>query len=134
MDNLKKEDRSKCMSHIRNKWTLPERKIHFYLKSKKIKHKMHPKIKGSPDIFLSETNTVVFLHGCFWHKCQKCFKMPNTNRSYWLLKINRNKERDKVNEQLLKRNRYKVIKIWEHQIKNQFYICLKRLIENGSKI
>lgn len=119
------------MSRIRSKWTSPEKKIHSYLKAKKIKHKMHPKIKGSPDIVLSETNTAVFVHGCFWHKCPKCFKKPKTNKRYWLPKIERNTKRDKENEKILKSNKYKVIKVWEHQIKKQFNKVLERLYKYG---
>lgn len=78
---------------------------------------MHPKLIGNPDILLIESNTAVFLHGCFWHKCPKCYKKPKRNMRYWLPKIENNIKRDKKNTLNLKKNGYKVIKIWEHDIK-----------------
>ncbi len=133
MDNLSKEQRSYTMSRIRSKWTAQEKTIHSYLKGNKIKHKMHPKIKGSPDILLNETNTAVFLQGCFWHKCPKCFIMPRTNKKYWIKKMIINKKRDMKNQKILKSKKYTVIKVWEHQIKNQFDNVLERLYKYGTR-
>jgi len=116
-DNLTKEQRSKCMSNIRSKWTKQEKLIHNFLKGKKIKHKMHPKIEGKPDIILTDSNTAVFLHGCFWHKCPKCYKTPKSNKDYWLPKIEANNKRDKQNEKKLKEQGYSVVIFWEHEIK-----------------
>ena len=130
-DNLTKEQRSMTMSKIRSKWTSQEKKIHNYLKGNKVKHKMHPKIDGSPDILLKDTKTVVLLHGCFWHKCPKCFKKPKTNKSYWLPKIERNIKRDRKNNKILKSQGFKVIKIWEHQVKKDWDRILKGICEYG---
>jgi len=127
VDNLTKEQRSKCMSHIRSKWTAQERKIHNFLKGYKIKHKMHPNIPGSPDILILESKTAIFLHGCFWHKCPKCFKEPATNRDYWLPKIERNVIRDKENASLLRKSGYKVLVIWEHDVKKNFHSILEKI-------
>ena len=128
-DNLTKEQRSKCMSNIRSKWTLQERKIHNYLKGNKIKHKMHPTLTGNPDILLINSNTLLFLHGCFWHKCPKCYKEPKTRKKYWIPKIENNVKRDRKNLRILKKQGYKVIKIWEHEIKKDFEKVLKRIIK-----
>jgi len=133
VDTLTEEQRSHCMSRIRSKWTKQEKTIHNYLKSRKIKHKMHPKIKGNPDILFIKTKTVVFLHGCFWHKCPKCYIKPKSNKAYWLPKIDKNVLRDKENEKLLKSQNYHVIKIWEHEIKKEFDSVLGRLYKYGTK-
>lgn len=130
-DNLTKEQRSYCMSNIKSKWTNQEKKIHDYLKSYKIKHQMHPKIKGSPDILLKETKTAVFLHGCFWHKCPKCYKEPKSNKKYWLPKIEKNVKRDRKNVKLLKSERFNTLKIWEHQVKKDLKKTIQKLIQNG---
>jgi len=130
-DNLTKEQRSKCMSNIRSKWTSQEKKVHNYLKGRKVKHKMHPSISGSPDITLTETNTAVFLHGCFWHKCPKCYKEPKSRKEYWLPKLEKNVRRDLKNKKLLKHQGFSVIQVWEHQIKNNFEQVLERLVKNG---
>jgi DNA mismatch endonuclease (patch repair protein) len=117
-DNLTQKQRSYCMSRIKSKWTSPELKIHNYLKGKKIKHKMHPDLPGRPDILLTNTNTVVFLHGCFWHKCPKCYKEPKSRKEYWIPKIEKNVKNYEKNAKILKINGYKVVKIWGHDVKN----------------
>jgi DNA mismatch endonuclease (patch repair protein) len=119
------------MSRIRSKWTAQERKIHNYLKGHKIKHIMHPKLEGNPDILLTKTKTVVFLHGCFWHKCPRCFVEPKTKRSYWLPKIEKNVARDEKNTKILKSQGFKVVKIWEHEIKRDFDEVLLKAIKYG---
>jgi DNA mismatch endonuclease, patch repair protein len=128
-DNLTKEQRSKCMSNIRSKWTLQEKKLHNYLKGNKIKHKMHPKLTGNPDILLVNSNTLIFLHGCFWHKCPKCYKQPKTKKKYWIPKIENNVKRDRKNQRLLKKEGYKVIIIWEHEIKMDFGKAFNKIIK-----
>ena len=131
VDNLTKEQRSKCMSRIRSKWTVQEVKIHNYLKGNKIKHKMHPRLIGKPDILLTNTNVVVFLHGCFWHKCPKCYKEPKSRKDYWLPKIDNNVKRDKKYARILKLEGYKVLKLWEHEVKKDFNKALKKIISTG---
>jgi len=116
-DNLTKEQRSLCMSNIRSKWTSAEILLHNFLKGSKIKHKMHPKIDGSPDVIILKQKKAVFLHGCFWHKCRLCYKEPKTRREYWLPKIEKNIIRDRKNERTLRKNGWKIIKIWEHELK-----------------
>ena len=88
---------------------------------------MHPKIAGSPDIILTDKKTAVFLHGCFWHKCPKHYKEPKSNKKYWLPKIEKNVLRDKMNMKLLKNNGWKVVRIWEHEIKKDFDGLIKKI-------
>jgi len=89
-DNLTIEQRSKCMSRIRSKWTAQEKKIHNHMKGLKIQHLMHPNLPGKPDLLLKKTNTVIFLHGCFWHKCNLHYKEPKSRKEYWVPKIQKN--------------------------------------------
>jgi len=124
-DNLTKEQRSHCMSRIRSKWTKQEKTLHNYLKGNKIKHKMHLNLLGSPDVLLTKTNTIIFLNGCFWHRCPTCFKKPKSNSSYWTKKIMKNVSRDKKIRRSLKKEGYKIRIIWEHDINNN----LKKIIE-----
>lgn len=84
---------------------------------------MHPKIEGNPDILIYP-KTVVFINGCFWHKCPKCYKEPKSNKKYWLPKIEANVKRDRKNQRLLRKKGYEVIVIWEHEIKNKSSILL----------
>ena len=117
------------MSRIRSKWTTQERIIHNLLKGNQIKHSMHPKIEGSPDIILTNTKTAVFLHGCFWHKCPKCYMQPKTNKKYWLPKIEKNVIRDRKNSKILKKGGLNVVRMWEHDIKRNFKIVADKIIK-----
>ena len=128
-DNLTKSQRSNCMSKIRSKWTKQEVKFHNYLKGYKIKHVMHPRIPGNPDVFIKDANTAVFLHGCFWHKCPKCFKLPKSNLDYWIPKINKNVERDKKNVIRLRKAGVRVCVIWEHEFKMLTADRIKEIIK-----
>ena len=94
-DNLTKAQRSMTMSKIRSRGTGQENEVHNWLKIKKIKHKMHPKLDGNPDLIIPEKKLAIFLHGCFWHKCPKHFKMPKQNRAYWQPKLEKNKIKKK---------------------------------------
>lgn len=78
---------------------------------------MHPKIEGSPDVTIPDRRKALFLHGCFWHKCSGCYTEPKTRRKYWLPKLEQNVQRDKENEKSLRRHGWKVVKIWEHELK-----------------
>ena len=112
-DIMSKDDRSKRMSLIRSRWTKPEKWFHNYLKGYKIRHVMHPKIKGSPDIIIPEKNLAIFIHGCFWHGCKNCYRKPVNNKRFWEDKITRNIERDKKNNRKLKKEGWKIKTIWE---------------------
>jgi len=120
-DTVSKETRSKIMSSIRGKWTKSETRIHGILKGHKIRHKMYPKIDGNPDILMTDTNTAVFIDGCFWHGCPRCYKEPSSNKEYWVKKIRRNMERDKHNTKKARKAGYRVKRIWEHKILQQGY-------------
>ena len=107
------------MQSNRSKWTSIELLLHNYLKGNKIKHKMHPNIDGSPDILLVNKNIAVFINGCFWHKCPRCYKEPKTNIDYWIPKIDKNNKRDKQNSRILKKQGYLVRVFWEHDLKKE---------------
>ncbi len=112
VDWLDKKTRSKIMSCIRSKNTKPELILKKYLKGS------HPKcIIGNPDFANKEKKIAIFVDGCFWHKCPKCYRAPKSNKRYWLPKINRNVERSKEVTRTLKKDGWKVIRIWEHDIK-----------------
>lgn len=104
------------MSLIRSKWTKPERDIHNALKGNRIKHKMHPHMEGSPDIILPDNHLAILIHGCFWHGCPSCYNEPVNNKEFWKHKKETNVLRDRKNEKLLRKDGWKVIKLWEHEI------------------
>lgn len=73
---------------------------------------------GKPDIVLKKYKTVIFLDSCFWHGCKKHLRLPATNKKYWIIKIEKNKKRDKKVNKYYKKIKWNVIRIWEHDLKN----------------
>lgn len=120
MDNHSKKERSYNMSQIRAKETSPEVLVRKFLFSKGFRYRKNARnIIGKPDIVLKKYNTVVFINGCFWHGHEGCkyFKPPKSNQEYWFPKIKRNRERDKEVYRKLENEGWKVITIWECELK-----------------
>lgn len=120
-DNHTPEQRSYNMSRIRSKGTKPEESIRKALFSKGYRYRKNVrKLPGCPDIVLPKYKTVIFVHGCFWHMhdCGR-FRWPASNKEYWVPKITRNVERDKLNQEELKALGWNVIIVWECEIKNR---------------
>jgi len=117
------------MSRIRSKWTKQEVKVHNFLKGRKIKHKTHPNIEGNPDFFIKETNSIVFIDGCFWHKCPRCYVKPKSNKRFWMQKIRKNTERDSYANKKLRKSGFNVTRIWEHEIKETFDEAFNKIIK-----
>lgn len=118
-DNHTKEMRSMNMSRIRNTNTKPEERVRKYLFSRGLRYRKNVrKLPGCPDLVFSKYKTVVFVNGCFWHHhdCGR-FVWPSSNEGYWKAKINRNVERDIQNRKLLETQGWRVITIWECQLK-----------------
>lgn len=113
-DNLTKLQRSFCMNRIRSKNTKPE----LNYKKKALGFDYHPKLFGSPDFVSYSKKTAVFIDGCFWHKCPFHFIAPKSNKDYWIPKLEKNVLRDKEVEIAYKNSGWKVIRIWEHELKS----------------
>jgi DNA mismatch endonuclease (patch repair protein) len=108
--------RSYNMSKIRGKDTKPELLVRKFLFSKGFRYRLHVhKLPGKPDIVLSHFKTIIFIHGCFWHGHEGCryFKIPSTRKEWWENKIARTKTLDSQNKTTLKNDGWKVIEIWE---------------------
>ena len=115
MDNLTREQRSFCMSRIRGNDTKPEINARALLKG----IEYHPKnFFGKPDFIVCRSKTAVFIDGCFWHKCPIHWNEPKTNKDYWLPKLEKNCVRDKEVEVAYRNAGWKVVRIWEHDIKS----------------
>ena len=118
-DNISKQARSLNMSHIRGTNTKPEEKVRKYLFARGIRYRKNvKKLPGCPDIVFRQYKTVVFINGCFWHHhdCGR-FVWPASNEEYWHNKIDRNVERDKENYKSLQALGWRVLLIWECQLK-----------------
>lgn len=118
-DNHTKEVRSMNMSHIRSTNSKPEEIVRKYLFSKGLRYRKNVKsLPGKPDIVLPKYKTAVFVNGCFWHHhdCGR-FVWPSSNEEYWRKKIDGNVERDKKNRDALEKMGWRVITIWECELK-----------------
>lgn len=120
MDVHDKETRSYNMSCIKGKNTKPEEIVRKYLFSQGFRYRKNDKrLPGTPDIVLPKYKTVIFVNGCFWHGHEGCryFVVPKTNTEFWVNKIETNRQRDgrKIND--LHELGWKVIVVWECQLK-----------------
>jgi DNA mismatch endonuclease, patch repair protein len=112
--------RSYNMSRIKGKDTKPEILVRKFLFSKGFRYRLHDKkLPGRPDIVLPKYKIVIFIHGCFWHGHEGCkyFVIPKTRTDWWVNKINGNILKDRENEYLLKEKGWKIIIIWECELK-----------------
>ena len=114
------EQRSYNMSCIRGKNTKPEELVRRYLFAQGFRYRKNDaRLPGKPDIVLPKYKTVIFVNGCFWHKHEGCkyFVWPKNNADFWKNKIESNVTRDDKNYQQLKELGWKVLIIWECELK-----------------
>lgn len=133
-DVLTREQRSYCMSRIRGRNTAPELVLRKEISSSGLRgYRLHYKLPGRPDIVFPRRKIAVFIDGCFWHRCPKCFVEPETHRKFWMKKIASNLKRDSLVGSELKRKGWKVLRIWEHDADNQKIIKSRIIdrIKNG---
>ncbi|HUV50351.1 MAG TPA: very short patch repair endonuclease [Anaerolineae bacterium] len=121
MDTLTLEKRSWNMGRIRSKDTKPEKAVRSLLHKSGYRFRIHRKdLPGKPDIVLPKFKTVIFVHGCFWHRHDGCeyAYTPKSRQEFWKAKFKGNIKRDQKNRDELERLGWKVIVIWECEIKN----------------
>ena len=116
------EQRSRNMAAIKGKDTKPEIIVRKYLFSRGLRFRVQvKKLPGNPDIVLPKYKTVIFVNGCLWHGHEGCkyFRLPKSNVEFWKEKIERNIERDKESMQALFDLGWKVIRVWECELRNK---------------
>jgi len=117
-----KETRSYNMSRVRSKDTKPEILVRKFLHKNGFRYRLHVKdLSGKPDIVLPKYKTVIFIHGCFWHGHEGCKKasLPKTRTEWWTDKIQKNAANDQNVEITLLDLGWRVIKIWECELKSK---------------
>ena len=110
------------MSQIKSENTKPEMLVRRFLHANGFRYKLHDKtLPGKPDIVLPKYKTVIFIHGCFWHGHKDCkyFVVPKTRTEWWLNKINSNIANDAKALLALKKYGWKLITLWECELKAQ---------------
>ena len=121
-DVMTPEQRSRCMAAIKGKDTKPEMIVRKYLFSRGLRFRVQvKKLPGNPDIVLPKYKTVIFVNGCLWHGHEGCkyFRLPKSNVEFWKEKIERNIERDRESMQALLDLGWKVIRVWECELRNK---------------
>ena len=133
MDVHDSETRSFNMSRIKGKDTKPEMMVRKFLHANGFRYRLHDKkLPGKPDIVLPKYNTIVLVHGCFWHGHQGCkyYVVPKTRTEWWLDKINSTKKRDYNNAVQIKKLGWRVFVIWECELRSEADTILRKLIKD----
>ncbi len=120
------------MSRIKSKNTKPEENVRKYLFSKGFRYRKNDKrYPGKPDVVLPKYKTVIFINGCFWHHHENCkyASQPKDNAEFWNIKFYNNVARDKKNIAELESAGWRVIVIWECEVKTK-----QKLMETMNKV
>ncbi len=121
MDNISPEARGRQMSRVRSKDTKPEMIVRRLIFSMGYRYRLHDaRLPGSPDLVLAGRRKVVFVHGCFWHRHTDCAlaRLPKSRLDFWLPKLVGNKVRDQTNQRLLRKLGWRVLVVWECELRD----------------
>jgi DNA mismatch endonuclease (patch repair protein) len=121
MDIWSQAKRSEMMAKIKSKGNkTTELRFLALLKERGITGwRRHARLPGRPDFYFPNERVAIFLDGCFWHGCGKCYREPSTNIDFWRNKLVGNRRRDRRNDRALRTKGVRVIRIWEHSLKNE---------------
>ena len=123
--------RSEVMSRIRSGGTKPELIVRSLLHRSGVRFSLRRKdLPGKPDIVLPKYGTVVFVHGCFWHRHPGCHEasMPKTRTGFWQEKLGKNVARDRRNQRQLRAQGWQVMVVWECQVLRDPFSVLRRIL------
>lgn len=135
MDTVSPEKRSWVMSRVKGRNTEPERRVRSLLHRLGFRFRIQRKdLPGTPDVVLPKYKTVIFVHGCFWHRHAGCKRAttPANNAEYWQKKFARNVARDALVERTLRESGWRVIIVWECELRDMdvLALSLSRRIRN----
>lgn len=128
-DVMTPEQRSRCMSHIRSRNTGPEVVIRKMLWALGYRYRINYRLPGKPDIVFTRQRLAVFIDGCFWHQCPLHYQAPATRPGFWEAKIAGNVRRDRGVDSMLAQDGWSVLRIWEHEVKNDPERVLRLVLE-----
>ncbi|KQC01714.1 very short patch repair endonuclease [Pedobacter sp. Hv1] len=122
------KQRSKTMSKIRGKNSLPELLLRRALWAQHIRFRIHRKdLPGRPDLVIEKYKLVIFVDGDFWHGYNWHLRKPKTNAAFWIPKIARNQQRDQFVNQQLQSMGFAVMRFWEHEVKENIAACVNQV-------
>jgi DNA mismatch endonuclease, patch repair protein len=128
MDIKTPEERSMNMAAIRSKDTKPELMLRKALHKEGLRYRVNNSLPGRPDIVFCSKKVAVFVDGCFWHGCPKCYKEPATNQEFWKGKKEKNLSRDSEVNTKLKEKGWRVERFWEHEIYQDIDLIVAKII------
>ena len=137
MDRLDSATRSRLMSRVRSsgtkttEWRFRGLLVQAAIRGWRIGHRCG--LPGNPDVVFHRARLAVFLDGCFWHGCERCRTIPATNSQFWLAKIRKNKHRDQRAVMKLRADGWKVLRIWEHELRYDPRGVLARVVQSRSR-
>jgi DNA mismatch endonuclease (patch repair protein) len=123
-----KSQRSFNMSRIKGRDTKPEIQLRKQLWRQGFRYTLRSKLPGRPDLVLPKYKTVIFIDGCFWHRCPTHFKAPASNVPFWDKKIQSNVDRDARNEAKLRDAGWRVLRFWEHEIDRELPNLVNKIV------
>jgi DNA mismatch endonuclease, patch repair protein len=121
VDSLSPKERSEIMARVRAKNTRPELRVRKLVFALGYRYRLYDrKLPGCPDLVFGPRRKVIFVHGCFWHRHARCAlaRLPKSRLDFWLPKLEGNKSRDQRNRRALARRGWKVLTIWECQLRD----------------
>jgi DNA mismatch endonuclease (patch repair protein) len=131
MDTLSRKERSERMGRVRAKDTKPEMFVRRLIHGLGYRYRLHSaKLPGHPDLVFTGRKKVIFVHGCFWHRhggCPNC-RLPKSRLDFWEPKLARNRQRDISNQAKLRKMGWKLLVIWECELKDQTRL-VKRVVK-----
>lgn len=120
-DTVSPERRSEIMGRVRGKNTRPEMTVRRLVHGLGYRYRLHAKdLPGTPDLVFRPKKKVIFVHGCFWHRHTSCplCRIPKSRVDFWTSKLERNAARDLKNTATLAAAGWKVLVIWECELKD----------------
>jgi DNA mismatch endonuclease, patch repair protein len=122
-------ERSLLMGRVRRSGTAPELTLRAALHQAGYRYRLNSGtgLPGTPDIVLRRFRLAIFVDGCFWHGCERHGTMPKTNPDFWSAKILRNKQRDRQVDKSLNDLGWRVLRVWEHEVRSDIGRILRRL-------
>jgi DNA mismatch endonuclease (patch repair protein) len=126
-DVLSKKKRSEVMAAVCSKGNRATelKLISIFLESGITGWRRNQRLTGKPDFVFHRERLAVFVDGCFWHGCPIHGELPATNRKYWRAKLARNKARDRQVAKMLRNQKWRVLRLWEHSLRNPSQAAMK---------
>ena len=117
------------MRRVKGKDTSPELRLRAAIRAVGLRgYRLHRSdLPGRPDVVFPRARVAVFVDGCFWHGCARCYRRPASSRAYWDAKLARNRARDRRAARALRAAGWRVLRFWEHAVRQAPDACARRI-------